>query len=433
MLGQDERVLVMTVGTGDRLRLEETLFAALRKSISDGEWTKVVLLPSTETELYARQLKNQVERVNIVIETLPRGWENDADQAYTHFDAVLAELLTSMSPSHIEVDFTRGTKAMSAGLLLAATRRAIPYARYVAGSRNNRGVVEAGTEHVLRVRTAAVDGDRRLDLARQLFEQGDFAAVPRVLPDAGSTETEYSSTLRETVLAVSAVSRFYAAWDRFRYAHAGTLVMPPCPTSDWQSVWPTKDMRDWVTELARQPDRQDHPGMAEWLRRVVVDLMANGERRIQSGQYEDALVRGYRILELVGQIRLFGYGLDSEDLDPKHPNVRELERTLKKKRSAPLRRNSNGKLQAARIQVARLLKRLGDPLAKKLLDFENNPNLKPRLRNNSILVHGFNARAPEDADPLRRLFKELEDVLQTDDSHFAVRIVVARGPTFAGQ
>ena len=40
------RVLVMTVGTGEMTRLEESLFAPLWKSISTDAWTQVVLLPS---------------------------------------------------------------------------------------------------------------------------------------------------------------------------------------------------------------------------------------------------------------------------------------------------------------------------------------------------------------------------------------------------
>ena len=43
------RVLVMTIGTGNLDRLEETLFRPLTLSLETGEWQKAVLLPSERT------------------------------------------------------------------------------------------------------------------------------------------------------------------------------------------------------------------------------------------------------------------------------------------------------------------------------------------------------------------------------------------------
>ena len=72
------------------------------------------------------------------------------------------------------------------------------------------------------------------------------------------------------------------------------------------------------------------------------------------------------------------------------------------------------KLQAARQQVARILKECGDPLAERLLQFDQEALLKPTLRNHSVLVHGFVARAPGESNPLRRLFREIEAVAVED-------------------
>ena len=78
----------MTVGTGDVTKLEETLLTPLRKSVATDHWARVILLPSSITEEYARLLRQGLEGVEMEIQPLPEGDENDADRAYAHFDAV---------------------------------------------------------------------------------------------------------------------------------------------------------------------------------------------------------------------------------------------------------------------------------------------------------------------------------------------------------
>ena len=84
------RALVLTVGTGDMRQLEASLIRPLVKSIEDGQWQKIVLLPSLVTETFARDLRELKQDLSIEIEVLPgAGQENDADTCFGHFDAVL--------------------------------------------------------------------------------------------------------------------------------------------------------------------------------------------------------------------------------------------------------------------------------------------------------------------------------------------------------
>ena len=431
------RTLVMTVGTGDLDRLEETLFTPLRKSIATDAWTRVVLLPSSVTEDFARTLRHRLDGPTVEVSPLAVGDENDADAAYAHFDRVLEAILQHAAPEDVVVDFTRGTKAMSAALVLAATRRAVPRLRYLAGRRDRRGMVEPGSEQVRGIRTTTVDGHRRLDLARALFARGDFAAVAHVLPEPhGPLAPLYPQDFVHTASAVRSAARFYAAWDRLDHATAAAATVDAAAplSDDWYRFWPTPDARVWVGALAREPERTDHRAMAARLRRLAVDLLANGERRVRQGQNEDALVRAYRLLELIGQARLFDHGLDSANLDPSHDAVLAVQGEAERKKRKPFSEGPGGKLLASRFQVGRLLRHCGDPLARPLLRFEDKTLLKPTLRNNSVLVHGFAARAPDDPAPLRRLFHDLE-MLARDDCSKAVPEVAdwlrtARSPAF---
>ena len=72
------------------------------------------------------------------------------------------------------------------------------------------------------------------------------------------------------------------------------------PRTDVRSVW----------SPASSESRLNRPAFSFDQFSVLAD-----KRRIRHGQNEDALVRAYRLLELIGQARLFDHGLDSANLD----------------------------------------------------------------------------------------------------------------------
>jgi hypothetical protein len=178
-------------------------------------------------------------------------------------------------------------------------------------------------------------------------------------------------------------------------------------------------IRDRVTELA-EPLPEANRDRAAQLRLLVADLLANGERRLRDHQYEDAIIRGYRVLELVGQIRLFERDLDSAALPREHLEVKSFQEKLLNKKSHPLTEKDD-KYQASREQVARLLKHLGDPLAEDLLKLADQSEGKVKLsrRNYSVWIHGFEAIAGSDPEPIRKLLEELEKLLIKDDGKTA--------------
>jgi hypothetical protein len=167
------RSLLLTVGTGNIEDLEASLFVPLRISIERGEWERIVLLPSLVTADNADVLRERLAGLPIAIEPLPKpGVEDDADQCFEHFDRVIEGLLADgFAAEEIVVDFTRGTKAMSAALVLAAVRHGIPRLRYIASaSRDARGLVIPGTEELRETSTARATARRIIDLARGLME-----------------------------------------------------------------------------------------------------------------------------------------------------------------------------------------------------------------------------------------------------------------------
>ena len=420
-----KRALVLTVGTGDLERQEETLLRPLRKSLRQGEWDKVVLLPSQVTAELAEKVRSQIHASATEISPLPEaGLENDADRCFAHYNQVLAKLRQEgFQAENIVADFTRGTKAMSAALVLAAVRHNLPHLRYITGERDQRGMVVPGSERVMDLSTTIATGWRLSDQAVEFMRRGHFAAVLELLPDPSNPFSKlYPSLVREAAAWLRPLATFYAEWDRLDYQAAAEVFLPPRedpPESSWQDLYPSSEAVEWVRTLAQPQPDFDRLGdrcrdMARRLRPLCVDILANGERRVEQRQFEDAMIRAYRVVELVGQRRLFEHGLDSSRLPPDHPAVQALQQKLAAEKSHGLSSNRDDTLKAGREQVVRLLKRLGDPLWKELRDIAEEGELKPKQRNQSVLIHGFRAAGPQDTKRLQRLYDRLKDLLAKD-------------------
>jgi CRISPR-associated protein (TIGR02710 family) len=429
-------VLLCTVGTGTIDQLRDTLLEPLKKSIRRGEWRQVILLPSQLTAANAELLRQEVQDVPIAIEPLPRDkMEDDPDACFAHFDGVLATLRAAgTTPEAILVDFTRGTKVMSASLVLAAVRHDVPFLRYISGPRGAHGNVLPGQEIVADFGTAVVSARKRLDEIRQFFRHGNFAAALDLLTAVGH---EWPADLHPLVTLLTRWAEFYSAWDRLDYQAAQAALSATSATSSdaaWNRFAPTAAMRDWVDRLAKSFP-PDFPERATRLRFQVLDLLASAERRLRDHHFEDAIIRAYRIVEMVGQLRLFDHGLDSEALPVDHPTVRDLQDKLIKDRDEVMSpvRNHPELLQGARLQVARLLKRLKDPLHKQLLRLGENPFITKR--NKGILIHGFEPLASTDAATLRAFLQQLEQLVQEDGRLAGFEVLthlqVARSCTFS--
>ena len=436
-----KKALVLTVGTGNIDDIEQTLLVPMLKSVEDGEWARIVLLPSRTTEEFAQTLQERIANSAVEISALPAlGQENNADACFGHFDSVLDRLIgDGFEAGDIVVDFTRGTKAMSAALVLAAIGRDIPVLRYIHSERRDeRGMVIPSTEKIGQIKTNLATERRRLEQAERLMGHGDFGAVIELLPDLdGPFVGLFSQQFRLQAEALCSAAKIYAAWDRLDYKAAVEELSRRGTTAKKAGGFAlTKEMKKWLNKLGQTPEQSDHRAMAAHLRALVSDLLANADRRLRDQHFEDALIRAYRVLELIGQIRLFARGYNSAALPPKDEVIEKFQEELAKKGEHSFGVNRRGPhkgtLTAPRELAARLLKRLNDPLASRLLDFDNrHSESQTRRRNDSILIHGFTATAPAEEGRLREVLADLERLLKEDDPKAGERLTIARSLDFS--
>lgn len=394
------KVILLTVGVGKKDNIKETLLDPLEKSIAQGNWARVILLASPDSHAHAETLRDRVGHPAVEIRVLAHAFDvNALDTCYAAFDRIIAEILESgVAPSDISADFTRGTKVMSAALVLAATRRGIHELRYIEGDRVD-GTVVPGSERIRDFRPVTVLAERRLDRARDVLCAGNPAAVHGILGESSLEQEGWNPDQLRSAAACRALADFISAWDRLDYKAAQALAGKwQALPAGWRDLSPPDAVLDWVADLSREVDRGDLPAMARRCQHLAVDLTANAERAIAGGRFEDALVRCYRVLELVGQARLFRHGYDSENIPCGDPQVeaylQQLTGKNDKARQTELpKARADGTCSFARLHAARFLKHLGDPISRQLLKAAevSHDGASLKDRNVSILIHGYAA------------------------------------------
>lgn len=413
------KALILTVGQGAVDDLEGTLISPFRKSFEAGEWQRILLLPSKETEANARLLVQRFSQFPLDVCALRNpGEEDDADACFRHFDEVIQRLLSEgFEADDCTADVTRGTKAMTAGLAMAAMAHRLGCIRYISGKREG-GIVTPGSEIPKDVRPA--HALRRLDVHRAIdfLKAGNYRAVEALFPEAPNVVDK--GHLSEEVRFLAWAAKFWGAWDRFDYIGAQKYLnerknnLPKNPPELARPFLPSEEQDKALRLLAGKaaPEADDN---AAYCRALAADLLANAERRLAEGQNEEVLVRLYRVLELMAQLRLFEHGIDTESVDLNDPWVKQWVEEEK----VPLQPNSGERCSMPRKKAAELLlyleSRAGDEkgtaMAQKLNDLQWLGDWGPQMRNRSVLIHGFRARS-------RGREKELRDVMKKVRSLF---------------
>ncbi|RMG90384.1 MAG: TIGR02710 family CRISPR-associated protein [Candidatus Dadabacteria bacterium] len=317
----------------------------------------------------------------------------------------------------VVVDYTGGTKTMSAALALATVGRGYRFS-YVGGDRRDKGglgVVETGTE---RVRTGwspwrlfAVEEKR---IFGALFNRHLFGSAAEVLERA----LAHDPGDRRLLEGLLRVSRGYQHWDAFRHAQAKEALREGLGRiEEWVAYRPTSEYRDIVAPIRANLEflnrlQQGTRGFRRRHRLQVIDLLANARRRAEVGRHDDAVARLYRALELVGQIAFEeAFGCETGAADPAR-----LPESLQGAYRARYWSEEKGACQIPLMAAFAALAEAGRPEGLRLREREEAFKALLYARNHSILAHGFEPVKPEVPGRFEGLLRETFDL--TDELVF---------------
>jgi CRISPR-associated protein (TIGR02710 family) len=288
----------------------------------------------------------------------------------------------------VVVDFTGGTKVMSAALALVARRWKCTFA-YVGGqerSKDGVGVVVVGREAPFgQFNPWDALGYQAVEDAVAVFNHGGYAAAAALLDEAVRNATK--PEVKRELSTLKAVIDAYAAWDRFDHEQAAQRFADALKNRndlnalfqhDAQSLPARLEChRQFVSQLAGQKN----PTTA-W----IEDLLHNARRRAAERRFDDAVARLYRAFEALAQVRL----RERHDIpDTKAVSLAQLPDPLRAEWANRGRDNRSFRLG---LQDAwRVLKEYGDEVGLSffrlgLADEQRSPLV---ARNQSILAHGF--------------------------------------------
>ncbi|RMF83594.1 MAG: TIGR02710 family CRISPR-associated protein, partial [Nitrospirae bacterium] len=286
----------------------------------------------------------------------------------------------------VVVDYTGGTKNMSAALVLATVDLGCRYS-YVGGverTKEGLGIVVGGREKMFYPANPwEVLGVERLKEVALLFNRARYGPARERLAELARRVPEGSRPLYRRL---GQVVEGFEAWDRFDHRKARRLFGEALgKLHEVVGLLPPDGPERRFLEQAQAAARRLDEVKPQAITAYVADLVANAVRRAElEEKYEDAVARLYAAVEKLGKLTLRrGHRLDNGGLDP--------EAVPEPLREEFRRRYWNEEKRCLQIPLRatyRLLAALGDPLGER---FEAAwPTLRPLLdqRNESILGHG---------------------------------------------
>lgn len=290
------------------------------------------------------------------------------------------------SAFEVAVDFTGGTKCMSAALSLHAHRWKCRFT-YIGGHQRTKdgvGIVVSGSEEVIQTVNPwdALGFQAVADYAK-LFDEGAFASASRAVDQVMRNVSE-PSRKRELGMLKN-LAEAYQAWDQFNHEVAGKRLGDARRAGNDLSA----ALCDPVAAKRLLTTLECHSNLLKEIiagsrMAVVKDLLANARRRMAEMRWDDATARLYRAIEATAQARLQAA---HQIVDTKHIELECLPKAL---REAWQGRAKNGLMMVGLQDAYALLHELHDPLGSKFYSLELAGKRSPlTARNDSILAHGF--------------------------------------------
>lgn len=314
-------------------------------------------------------------------------------------------------PEQVIVDYTGGTKAMTAALALATVGKGFQFS-YVGGQERTKGglgVVVSGTE-VIKAgldpwQLFAVEERRRFTLA---FNAYQFEAALAVLEAVLQREI-LPVPKRYLFKALKELATGYQAWDRFDHrtaigllskgAKALKAVVELTGDAGFNLFLVGLERNRTFLERLQEESKQFHVVC----RAMVEDLVANAERRAREGKHDDAVARLYRATEMVAQVQFCQRPLECGTNGVPPEKVPE---SLREEFCQRYLDPTTGKLRLPLYAAFRVLQVLDTPEG--VAFFEREAAFKGLLvaRNSSLLAHGATPVRAETYQQFKALLAE---------------------------
>lgn len=317
--------------------------------------------------------------------------------------------------NEVVVDYTGGTKVMTAALILATAGQKYRF-NYVGGGRRNKegvGTVISGHEKMFAEMSPwAIFAEEERRQIVTLFNRRRFSAVVEIIDSAGQRELPVQ--IRNYFRFIRPLAEGFLKWDQFEHKKALQSLHKGCSLlSDYLNTYFDTTLKIFLKNVQeRRLFLEKIITQTESLKKshtvLIVDILNNARRKIDDKRYDDAAARIYRALELYGQIAFQKTAGCSNDKVKPEILPESIKGEFIRKYRDPYR-------QLLKLPLAatfEFLKASGNSAGLRYFDRKKEIKNIQSNRNASILAHGIK---PVSAKAVNSIFKTVSDFVQITD------------------
>jgi len=298
---------------------------------------------------------------------------DDLDRIYLDCNKAITNISERFPSAQIYADYTGGTKSMSAGLVMAALENPNVELQLVTGNRSDLIKVEDGAQKTAYANIELIRFQRSLEPFKKSWQRYAYSEAEAGLKQLNSPR---DNSLRARLNSFRDLSHAFAEWDNFNHIDALQILQRYAPRLP-------NTIKPYIAIGMRLNDIDDKKRDAARL----YDLYLNALRRAHQGRFDDAIARVYRLIEWTAQwLLIHQCGIDTGNV--KADDIPE---------SLQLSQNRDGQHQAGLYVAWQLIKHKTSGDAAAFIKQEEKALLNHiKIRNQSILAHGFRPIAKEE-------------------------------------
>ena len=382
------RGLLISVGTGIG-DSPESIIHAIKLSIKEKNPERIAFLVSPQSKKNAEEVAKMLNLSENTFSFFEVSDPNDLDMAFSEAKKAINWLNSEGIPTEEVIsDFTSGTKPMSSAIVLVSFLNNVERLSYVQGKRV-KGIVVAGTERIITFSPILTFVEKCISQAKEYLKKYQYEAALKILKFPQTYKEILDEKEGKRVESLISLIRAYNYWDKFNHLYA-TGEFKKIDFSLFKEFKPTDVKILHIIGNAIKNKKIE--------KEIIVDLLANAERRFNEGKYDDCVARLYRALEMLVQWRLKEkFGLDTGDID--------LSKVPDKEKWYNYKNPRDGKIKLPLYASYELLKSLKDPVGNEIEHIEGLLS----IRNNSILAHGV---VPVEEKQSKKFFEDTKNILQ---------------------
>ena len=365
----------------------------LIKTLTEQKPTLVCFLASQSSVDLVGKIKDAVTQAGVVFQDHKVLVEDINDLAHCYQEALKCAdwvVKQGIPAGEVIVDYTGGTKTMTAALVLATVSRGFRFS-YVGGmlrTKGGLGIVVSGSEEVrLGPNPWDVFAIQERQRLAQYFSSYQFAACRALIQ--GVVE-RLSADEKQRFEVLKVLVDGYEAWERFK--HGAALTCLEKGMAELQKLVNvraegflaslTSGLRGNLEFLRRlKAERRDTQELHALL---LSDLLANAKRRIEEGKFDDATARLYRLVEMVGQREIEQLCQAKTDNFPEE----KIPEALREEFSRRYRSSRDGQIKLGLEATYRVLQAYGNEVGLCFFQDRGRFDQLQQARNRSILAHG---------------------------------------------